>query len=37
MKALSKLGVGQLFGPGTATPEAVAYVRDWFATREEMT
>jgi len=37
MKALSKLGVGQLFGPGTATSEAVAYVRDWFATREEMT
>ena len=36
MKALAKLGVGQLFGPGTTTSEAVAYVRDWFATREEM-
>ena len=35
MHSLAEQGVGTLFGPGTATTEAVAYVRDWFATREE--
>ena len=35
MQALSGQGVGKLFGPGTSTADAVAYVRDWFATREE--
>jgi len=35
MLQLSEQGVGQLFGPGTSTTEAVAYIRDWFATREE--
>ena len=35
MHALSGQGVGKLFGPGTSTAAAVAYVRDWFATREE--
>jgi len=35
MEALSERGVGRLFGPGTPTSEAVAYVREWFATREE--
>ncbi len=35
MHALSGQGVGKLFGPGTSTADAVAYVRDWFATREE--
>lgn len=35
MEALAKLGVGRLFGPGTATSEAVAYIRDWFASRED--
>ena len=35
MEALSGQGVGKLFGPGTSTADAVAYVRDWFATREE--
>ena len=34
-QALSGQGVGKLFGPGTSTADAVAYVRDWFATREE--
>jgi methylmalonyl-CoA mutase C-terminal domain/subunit len=31
MAALGKLGVGKLFGPGTATGEIVGYIRDWFA------
>ncbi|MXV96726.1 MAG: cobalamin B12-binding domain-containing protein [Gemmatimonadetes bacterium] len=33
--SLSKLGVGRIFGPGTTTGEAVAYIRDWFAERED--
>jgi methylmalonyl-CoA mutase, C-terminal domain len=32
--ALEARGVGRLFGPGTSTAEAVAYIRDWFAQRE---
>lgn len=28
-------GIGRLFGPGTPTSEAIAYIRDWFAQREE--
>lgn len=32
--ALAAQGVGRLFGPGTTTSEAVAYVREWFATQE---
>lgn len=31
IRALQELGVGRLFGPGTTTGEAVAYVREWFA------
>ena len=27
---LKALGVGQLFGPGTPTGEAIAYIREWF-------
>jgi methylmalonyl-CoA mutase C-terminal domain/subunit len=30
MEALTEMGVGQLFGPGTPTTEAVQYIRDWF-------
>ncbi len=30
MKALAEVGVGRLFGPGTPTPEIVAYIKDWF-------
>jgi methylmalonyl-CoA mutase C-terminal domain/subunit len=30
MAALSAKGVGRLFGPGTPTGEAVAYIRSWF-------
>ena len=35
MEALEDAGVGRLFGPGTPTSEAVEYIRDWAATREE--
>jgi len=31
MDALTKLGVGKLFGPGTPTGEIVKYIRTWFA------
>jgi len=33
MKALEAQGIGRLFGPGTPTSDAIAYVRDWFAAR----
>lgn len=29
MAALQDLGVGRLFGPGTATGDLVAYIREW--------
>ena len=35
MEALKARGIGTLFGPGTPTTEAVAYIRDWFARRAE--
>jgi len=31
MEQLLEMGVGRLFGPGTPTTEAVAYIEDWFA------
>jgi len=31
MEALRARGIGRLFGPGTATSDAVGYIRDWFA------
>ncbi len=31
VRALETQGIGKLFGPGTPTTTAVAYVRDWFA------
>ncbi len=31
IEKLRALGVGQLFGPGTTTAEAVEYIRGWFA------
>ena len=31
MEALHKLGVGRLFGPGSPTAEAVAYIQEWCA------
>jgi len=33
-RALEEQGVGRLFGPGTATADAIAYVREWFSSRE---
>ncbi len=33
MKVLETQGIGRLFGPGTNTSHAIAYVRDWFAAR----
>lgn len=33
MRALEAQGIGRLFGPGTSTADAIAYVRDWFAAR----
>ena len=34
--ALGNVGVGRVFGPGTSTGEAIEYVRDWFAGREDL-
>ncbi|MDT8339971.1 MAG: cobalamin B12-binding domain-containing protein [Longimicrobiales bacterium] len=34
-RALETQGVGRLFGPGTPTSEAVAYIREWFETQGE--
>lgn len=31
IKQLESIGVGKLFGPGTATTEPIDFVRDWFA------
>ena len=30
VEALQALGIGRLFGPGTATGEAAVYIREWF-------
>ncbi len=35
MDALQAQGIGRLFGPGTPTTELVAYITEWFASREE--
>jgi methylmalonyl-CoA mutase C-terminal domain/subunit len=35
MDELQRLGAGKLFGPGTPTSDLVAYIREWFATREQ--
>ncbi|MCY3547791.1 MAG: cobalamin B12-binding domain-containing protein [Gemmatimonadetes bacterium] len=29
--SLAQMGVGRVFGPGTATGEAIDYIRGWFA------
>jgi len=31
MKELEKLGIGKLFGPGSNTQHAIAYIKDWIA------
>ena len=33
MKALHNMGVGKLFGPGTTTKEAIAYMQEWAERR----
>ncbi len=35
VQALSAMGVGRLFGPGTSTSEAVDYIRSWHRSRED--
>lgn len=32
--ALEAQGIGRLFGPGTPTTEAIAYVQEWFAAQK---
>lgn len=32
-EALHSTGIGKLFGPGTRTSDAVAYIREWFEAR----
>ena len=34
VQTLEEMGIGRLFGPGTSTTDAIAYVREWFAARE---
>lgn len=34
MDALQAQGMGRLFGPGTSTGDLIAYIKDWFASRE---
>jgi methylmalonyl-CoA mutase C-terminal domain/subunit len=31
VRALETRGIGRLFGPGTPTTTAIAYIREWFA------
>ena len=33
--SLQEKGIGRLFGPGTPTSELIAYIKEWFATREK--
>ena len=35
MAALDKIGIGRLFGPGTPTSEAIAYIKDWAAAQRK--
>ena len=32
--ALQRQGIGKLFGPGTPTSDLIAYIREWFETKE---
>jgi len=34
MEELRRMGVGQLFGPGTSTTDLIQYIEGWFAERE---
>jgi methylmalonyl-CoA mutase C-terminal domain/subunit len=35
VQALEERGIGRLFGPGTPTTTAIAYIRDWFAASQK--
>ena len=35
-EALRERGVGKLFGPGSATTEAIEYIRGWFEEQSEL-
>jgi methylmalonyl-CoA mutase, C-terminal domain len=35
MDELRRLGIGQLFGPGTPTSELADYIKSWFAERQK--
>ena len=35
MDELRRLGVGQLFGPGTPTTDLADYIKKWFAERQQ--
>ena len=34
IEELQKLGIGKLFGPGTATTDLIGYIKEWFVERE---
>jgi len=34
MRALQSRGIGRLFGPGTPTGEAIAYIKEWASSRK---
>jgi methylmalonyl-CoA mutase, C-terminal domain len=34
IEQLQKLGIGKLFGPGTATTDLIDYIKEWFVERE---
>lgn len=33
VRKLQEMGIGRLFGPGTSTSDAVAYIRSWYEER----
>jgi len=35
MQTLKARGIGRLFGPGTTTGEAVSYIKEWAAARDD--
>jgi methylmalonyl-CoA mutase C-terminal domain/subunit len=35
VRALEARGIGRLFGPGTPTTTAIAYIRNWFVTSQK--
>ena len=34
IEELQRLGIGKLFGPGTATTDLIDYIKEWFVERE---